>query len=70
MGPLADDSSPVLQFQPKWLGRIVDGVQIAFEDARGSKRFLTVTHKTAGSVRTETTKTAYVTSETRLVVKQ
>lgn len=69
-GPPSDESAPVLQVRQEWLDKLVDGIQVTFEDSRGSRRTLKVTQKRAASARAEAAKTAYLTAETRLVTKR
>jgi pyruvate kinase len=68
-GRSAGETAPTLQVRARWLEKVVDGIQISLTDARGSKRALVVTQRRVGSVRAETSKTTYLTPETRLVVR-
>jgi len=69
-GKSTDESVTTLQVHPQWLERLVEGAQVTFEDARGSKRVLAVTQKRASSARADLANTAYLTHETRLVARQ
>jgi pyruvate kinase len=69
MKPQPDALMPLLEVQPQWLQKLVNGGRISLVDARGSSRTMVVYRQRGKPIKAESRKTIYLDSKTKLVLK-